>query len=1357
MWARLLIWIGTGIGVLVVLAVIGLELILHTNTAHRYILRTAEQKIAQSLGSQVSIGNYALNFHGVSPTVDLYDVVVPGAPSHTEPPLLRIDHIRVVVHVSSLWHQRWDLNEIRVDHPVVYVLTDKLGRTNLPRKQTSTQSSTNIFSLSIRRALLDRGVVYYNNEKSEIEADLHDLRFQSTYNNRPVSYAGTVTYNNGHLKIANYRTINHDFYAQFVATPSQFRITDAVLRSGPSEVLLHAKLNNYSQPRVIGDYQIELSGAQLRRIFKNSSVPTGTINLNGSFRYASTPNKPVLQDVAMDGMLRSKQLEIHTPQFTGPVRDLAADYSLAGGTLHVLNIRAGVLGGQLSGSFTTTDITGAQNSSFHATLDHVSLSVLQSRINNPALKKNVSVTGAANAEIDASWKKNFTDVKTTVLLDFSSNVTPTNANRSTTQNMLAGPFVPERTPAPGNAGSAQAASMSQKEPTDGSISVRGHLQLYYSSKTGQLTVQNGYIRTPQSTLEVNGSLNGPAGLAVNLNHVQLQQLAAVIATFMPAGKKPVLPADLVGVASFRGRVTGTTKSSTIQGALLISNLQINASRWQTLRANVSLSSSKVALTNGALHSATGGSVFFDVSAGLHRWSFTNVSPFRGNVNGSGIRLANLTRAAGTHLPLTGIVSLNVKVHGSEESPAGTGRITVMNATVSGQPITSVNLNLQSDGRVIEANLGVRLPLGIATAAGTFDLANENYTAQAKANGIQLASLQVIKTKKLPLSGIVNLSANGRGNIHNPQLTATVQVPTLTVQDQTMRNLILQANVANHVANVSVSSEALDTSLQGRAQINLTGDYETVASVDTQAIPLTPLVVAYAPTQVGNITGQTEIHAALRGPLKNTAAMNAHISIPKLEVNYKNLVQITAPQAIQVNYANGVLNLQRTALVGTDTNLQLQGRIPLVNRANSMALLVQGTVNLKLAQLINPDLKSSGQVQFDINSFGNRTNPNVEGQVRIINASFATGTLPLGLQNGNGLLTLTRDRLNVTQFQGEVGGGTVSASGGIVYRPAVTFDLAVAARNVRMLYPQGIRSNVGGNLILTGTPQNAYLRGQVRLLQLSFTPDFDAMTLLAEFSGNAPPPPTRGFTDNLQLDFRVLAPHGIDLVSRNLSLQGGLNLNIRGTASDPVVLGRVNLSEGDMIFQGNRYILQGATVDFLNPVRTEPVISASVNTTINQYNIAMRFEGPVEHLRTNYSSDPALPPADIINLLAFGKTTEEGAANTSVPGTLAAESAIASAVSGQVTSRLERIVGISRLSIDPTLGGVAGSSQANPGAVVTIQQRVTGKIFVTFSTDVTSTQRQVIQLEYQVTPQVSVSGTRDQNGGFAFDTQIKKSW
>ena len=69
---------------------------------------------------------------------------------------------------------------------------------------------------------------------------------------------------------------------------------------------------------------------------------------------------------------------------------------------------------------------------------------------------------------------------------------------------------------------------------------------------------------------------------------------------------------------------------------------------------------------------------------------------------------------------------------------------------------------------------------------------------------------------------------------------------------------------------------------------------------------------------------------------------------------------------------------------------------------------------------------------------------------------------------------------------------------------------------------------------------------------------------------------------------------------------------------------------------------------------------------------MRFRGPLDRLQTNYTSDPALPPADIIHLLAFGNTEEAANAAPSQSTTQSAESLVASQVSGQVTSRLQKV-------------------------------------------------------------------------------------
>jgi translocation and assembly module TamB len=831
---------------------------------------------------------------------------------------------------------------------------------------------------------------------------------------------------------------------------------------------------------------------------------------------------------------------------------------------------------------------------------------------------------------------------------------------------------------------------------------------------------------------------------------ELESIADMFQT--PTNGQPPQPLNLQGTAEFTGAVRGNTSAPQVTGQLTANNVQVKGTSWRLLRSDVSVGPSLVSLQRGLLQPADKGQITFDVRAGLRQWSFTQTSPFQVALNAQQINVTDFTKAAGVQTNITGTLNANVAVSGSELNPVGQGQVALLSAKIGPEALDRAQLNFRGTGNQVAGNLLVRMRAG--TANGTFTIfpKQQAYDAHLRALGVKLEQLQSLAQRNLQLKGVLNLTANGRGTFQNPGVQALIAVPKLQIENQTINGLTLQAAVANHVGTFALDSQLLNTYARARGTINLTGNYNANATLDTQAIPLGPLVAVYAPTQAGNITGQTEIHATLRGPLGDMAQLDAHITVPQLALNYKNSVHLAAASPIHVDYTGGVVTLQRAAIRGTDTDLQFQGRIPMQSSAPA-SLLLLGNINLQLAQLFNPDIVSSGQLRFNINSYGQRANPNIQGQVEVVNANFASGDVPIGLQNGNGVLTLTRDRLDITSFTGTIGGGSVAASGGVVYKPSVQFDLGLKANDVRMLYPQGVRTAVSTNVALTGTMEQSLLRGQIRVTNLAFTPDFDLTNFLGQFSSTSTPPPAQGFSTNLGLDLGVITTTGINLSSRQLSLAGTANLHVIGTAAQPVVLGRVNINGGDIIFTGNRYVLQGGTIQFINPNQTQPVMDVSATTTIQQYDILLHFWGPSDHLHTSYSSDPALPPADIINLVAFGKTSEASAANPTPPGALGAESLIASQVSSQVTNRFEKIAGISQLSVDPELGG----NGKNPGARISIQQRVTSKMYVTFGTDVTSTQNESISLEYKFTPRKSVTIVRDQNGGLAFDTRFRKSW
>ena len=1306
-------WVGISVLLLVLLVVLGVVVLLKSNTVHRYILNVAEEKARASLGTQVKVGNFALHFSGISPTLDLYNVTVYGAPPYQTPPLLQADHIGVGVRVTSLLHRQWHFNSLAIDHPVARVFVDRRGTDNLPKmKSSGGHSQTSVFDLGVRHAVLDRGEIYYNNRKSVLSADLHNLLIQSSFSTSDRSYAGTLSYSNGHLQLGTYNPIPHDLQASFIASATRFTLQRAVLSSGRSQFVLAATLSDYAHPRLQADYTALLDTTQFRRIMRNPSLPAGELRLAGAMRYQSRPNIPMLDAAALEGKLSSPLLRVNSSNFRGDLRNLSADYRLAKGSLYVTNLSGLVLGGKLTGNATMADITGATRSRVNAALRQVSLGALTAASNSPAIK-NLRPAGTANLNLNAAWGKTLNNLVANVAVTTQANLQPQ--------------------------------GVSKRVPLSGDIRAR------YAAANKTLALAPSYIRTPGASLVLNGTLSTRSALNLQLESGDLHELSS----FLPASTAGKF--SLYGQASFVGTVRGSTARPRLQGVLAASDLRVNGGAWKSLRTNVAASPEQAALQNGLLQAPSKGRIAFNLGAGLDQWKFSSSSPLQVTVNGSQLDLENLARTAGMQLPAFGTLSAHVSLHGTELSPTGQGNIKLTKGQVEGQPVQSATLQFQGNGTQVEGNLALQLPkAGTAQATFVVNPRAQTYSTQLHAMGVQLAQLQEIKARNMPVSGVVNLTASGQGSFHNPQLTATLQVPQLTVQNQTINSLLLRANVADHAATIAMNSQVIGTAISAHARVDLTGAYYTTAALDTTRVALQPVLAIYAPAQAADVSGQTELHATLQGPLKNRSALNAHATIPVLQVNYKNTIQLGAANPIHIDFVNGVLRLQRANIRGTDTNLQMQAAIPTSSSAPASMLLL-GNINLQIAQLFSPDVTSSGELRLNINSYGARANPTVQGQVQIINANLASGSAPIGLQNGNGVLTLTRDRLDITRFQGTVGGGTVTASGGLIYKPGFRFDLAMSGKGIRLLYPEGIREGLDLNLTLAGTPQAALLGGQVHITNLSFTPSFDLSNFLGQFTGSeAAPPPAGSFAQNLHLNLAAQSTTGVNLVSRTLSLQAAANLQIRGTAADPVILGRVNLNGGDLIFMGNRYILEGGTIQFANPVRTEPVLNVSANTTIQQYQIYLRFEGPVDRMHTNYSSVPALPPADIIHLLAFGGTSEAAAANPT-PGTLGAESVVASQVTSQISSRVAKVAGISQLSIDPELGGVANSGAANTGARITIQQRVTGNLFVTFSTDVTTTQDQVIQLQYKVSPKVSFSGTRDQNGGFGFDTRIRKTW
>jgi translocation and assembly module TamB len=285
----------------------------------------------------------------------------------------------------------------------------------------------------------------------------------------------------------------------------------------------------------------------------------------------------------------------------------------------------------------------------------------------------------------------------------------------------------------------------------------------------------------------------------------------------------------------------------------------------------------------------------------------------------------------------------------------------------------------------------------------------------------------------------------------------------------------------------------------------------------------------------------------------------------------------------------------------------------------------------------------------------------------------------------------------------------------------------------------MRTVFDSNLILNGNQQASLLQGRVLINSLSFTSDFDISSFMTQFTGTSAPPTAGSMADNLKLQIAVQSTSQLSAGTAQLGFEGNANLRVIGTAANPVVVGRADMSSGDLFYAGNQYHIERGVITFANPNRTEPVLNVLITTTINQYSLSITIRGPVQKLETSYISDPPLSPIDIINLVAHGQTT------TSAGQTSTTDEVLAAGL-GQVGSQVSKLTGIAGLQIDPLVGG----QNANPSARIGIQKRVTKNFLFTFSTDVTQPQSEIVQGEYQLTKRWSISVARDESGGFSVD-------
>jgi translocation and assembly module TamB len=1279
-----------------VVVVLGGYLYLKSSHFQQFALRQIVDRANQATGGKAEIGG--MDFDLRTLTANLYNITLRGSEGANQPPLFHAKRLTVQLRIVSALHRQVALRELAIDHPEVYFHVTSDGRNNLPVAPPSNgPSHISVFDLAVEHAQITKGEVNYNDRKVPLQADLHNLATDIHFEPVAQRYSGSLSYDDGHLQYADYATLPHNLRLQFRATPDRFDVDPVILRIGTSTARLAAGMTNYSNPVAEGSYEIQLHAEDFASLYPKVRS-AGDVSLRGKLQFHQNGNASLVRSVSISGQVASDSLAAAVSGKRIDIRRLAGTYSSADGNLEIRGLSLESLGGKIIGSVDMRGLDAETNASTQFTLKGISLRDIQRALRTQEIP-GASLSGSLDGKVEAKWTGSIDDIKAKTDLVI------------------------------------RAAAASRRNPaTD--VPMNGAIHATYDGRTQIIELRDTSLVLPSASIRAEGKISDHSNLQVHVVASDLHQLVTLASSFTASANQPYA---ISGAATANISMQGSMKRPTIAAQLTAQRIEVEGSEWKSANLALRANPSGVTIDSASVVNAHRGEVTLSGNIGLKNWVYQSSSPIRAQLRVQRLPLSELQGLAKQHYPVSGDLSAQINFQGSERQPAGTGSAQIINAEAFGEPIQNLAADFHTENDTLVSAAHIAAPAGVVNAHLSFTPTTKAYKVEVSAPAVVLQKLRTVQEKNLNLTGTVAASVNGQGTLEDPQLTASIELPELQVRQKSISALKAQVQVAEHIANLSLDSRISESPVHIQGKVRLSGDYETEGAIDTGTIQLAPLMAAYAPNTVEGFQGQTEMHATFKGPLKNTAKLEAHLSIPAFQANYRSLT-IGIAHPILADYADSVVTLRPAEIRGTETSLIAEGRIPIGGTA-SPTLTAQGSVNMRILQIFAPDVQSSGVLSLDVNSTGRE----VHGQLKFTDVALTTVDAPIGVEKMNGSLDVANDRIQVSNLTTQMGGGQVSLGGSIQYRPSLQFNLAMQGQGMRLRYPEGLRSVLGANLAFTGTTQASALTGRVLIENLSFTPDFDLAKFSDQFStGAAVSQP--GFADTVKLGISVQSQN-LNAVSSQISVAGQAALQVGGSAADPVVTGRTTLTSGELFYRNVRYQLQRGLITFDNPNETHPVMNVSVTTTLEQYNLTLTLRGPLDKLTTSYVSDPPLATADIINLVARGKTTGEQAASSQ-----STDSMIASQAASQLAGSVQKLAGISSLQIDPTLGG-----NQNPSARIALQQRVTKNFLFSFSTDVTQPGEEIVQGEYQINPRWSVSVQRDQLGGVSVDGKFHKKF
>jgi translocation and assembly module TamB len=1312
--------------VLAVLALLAIVVFFGSGGGNPLLTRLLISRLETMTGGKVELRSLSIQWLDLRATIK--GLVIHGREPVGTEPLFTAEEVQAGLRIVSFWGRRISLDELVVQQPHVHIRVEKNGTTNVPEPPRPASRNKplrdTLYELHIRRVLLADGWLLYNDVKTPITVHGGDLRFSldagGTFE-KPL-YLGNLDWQNMQFTSKRFAPVPVGITAKFTVWREGFTLEQGAFRAGHSHLDAQAEMNGFTNPQWSFRYRGWVDLLDFRETFRNPMVPTGRVDVRGEGQFAGGQYKG-------NGSYAGEKIALPYEIFHASGLTSKGSYRIDNRGLEVPDFYAGAFGGSVTGRVTLRFDGLKFRADTH--VQNVKLAGVLPSIEHRGFPiDELHWDAKMTADTVETWTGGFEHFEISVNTVWDN---------------------PEQLAA-------------HHQPVSAAWKFR------YRYDSSSLEIDSGEFETPSSRGTIDGVL-APRNSMMNLRFEaeSLETYKDFINGLRGAAPGSAEAAKVIsGSVRWDGKILGPSGGPAFQGHFHGEHARYDSVFLDLLEGDLTYSPSELTLAHGHARSSNM-ETNIEGKLSLTKWNFLPENDWTAEANFEKVPVENLERLLGLSYPVNGLLTGQFHGRGTREEPSVTGLFDLAEGKIYGLSFNRLRgqLNISPDEvRIADAELRFFPPgkeygrgAGIITGSAGYRYQDQTISAELVGAALPLENFEKLQLARLAVGGQVTFRLRANGPLKAPLGEGSFRLVDLRIGQVVVGSFDGKLTSDGRAAHLELSSAMATGEISGGYTLGLADPYPLSGKVSIKNIDLDPFLLAALHLKEFSGHANADGDISVNGSLKELQNVVVEASFSRLAMNYAN-VRLENTGSVHFRSTKDSLQIDPVTLKGKDTNLQISGSVQFAGR-RTVGLHLNGALDLRLISGWVPNLDARGPAQINASFEGSLDRPRITGRVHIENASARAADFPTGLSAIMGDIVFDATRLYLENMSAESGGGTLHLSGSVNYAESpLRYDLSVRTDRVRIRYPEGMSWLVGGSLRLTGTPSAGLLSGKVTIERVTLTQGLEvAGMLVAAKEGITSPTTSSPYLRNLQFDVEAVSAPDARMEWPGAQLQADANLRVRGTWEHPILLGHIHIVSGDLYFAGNRYRVTRGDLNFANPFRLDPVLNVEATTTIQQYEITLNFNGPASKLTLAYRSDPPLPANDIITLLALGQTSSEGASRsggTSQSGTAGASAILSEAISSQLGGRLERLFGITRFRVDPGLSGVGSTgSQQSAASRITVEQQIARNLTITYVSNVSSTQQQVIQVEYNVNRNVSIVGLRDQNGTFGIDVKIKK--